>query len=244
MPNVSFIGSSAIVATNGSAPGAVTPNASTSPGDLMIFYHSGKVSGVANKNFSLSGWNLVVQSQISTILHMTVYYRIREVGDTSYTATVSGYTSGNNGESIVEWIETFRNHDATNPIGSFTSPITNFTSGLNVGPIQPPSDPTLFNENMVVVFGGRIENITGQTLLTGDNLTWNLGTRADTTLGSDTGAVTQMGVNGTGITQTVTQKTITTTGTAGYGQGQMFIINAATVGGGFDPMGMMGFYGL
>jgi hypothetical protein len=77
---------------------------------------------------------------------------------------------------------------------------------------------------MVVVFGGRFENITAQTTLSGDNLTWGQNTRNDSTLGLDAGAVTQRGENQSGVDQTITAKTITTTGTTQAGAGIMFVI--------------------
>src|SRR3990172_1516188 len=42
---VSYIGASNLIATDGTAPGAITPNASTADGDLLVFYHYSRATG-------------------------------------------------------------------------------------------------------------------------------------------------------------------------------------------------------
>jgi hypothetical protein len=238
---ISFIGASNLIATNGGAPGAITVNASTSIGDLLVFYHYGRATG-GNETVSISNWNLVYNTVVANNGHVAVYWRIRQSGDTTYTATVTNYTSGASGETILEWIETYRGIDSIYPVYGTDVGVDTWASSLTLGPIFP-SATSLENQDWVVVFAGRFENITAQTTLTGDSLTWTARTRNDSTLGSDAGAVTQTGYNNTGSAVAVSEKNVTTTGTTQVGAGTMFFLrDQAFVPS--DPFGQMGFFGL
>ena len=227
---VTFVGTSNEIATNGGAPGAITPHASTATDDLLIFYHYSRATGGNETVTPPTGFTTVFNSVTANQGLVCVAWKIRQSGDTTYTATITNHTTGTSGETVLEWIGTFRGHDPAAPLGSFTSSLSTWSSSLNVGPVSAPSSPSLADRGMVVVFGGRFENITGQTTLTGDSLTWAQGNVLNTTLGLDAAAVTQFGTNGTGTAQTVTAKTITTTGTAQAGAGRMFFINAEPTG--------------
>lgn len=224
----SYVGVSNLIATDGSAPGAITPNASTANGDLLVFYHYARATG-GNETVTLpTGFTTIFNSVTADQGLVAVGWRIKQAGDTTFTASVTNHTTGGNGESILEWIETFRGADTVSPITSYTSTLSTWASSLNLGPVLAPPTTTVANGDAVVVFAGRIENITSQTVLSGDNLTWTTQTLNDTTLGRDAGAVTQMGVNASGSNQTITAKTITTSGSAQAGAGRMFIIKKAS----------------
>lgn len=238
---ISFVGASNLIATNGSAPGAITVNASTSVGDLLIFYHYGRATG-GNETLSISNWNLIYNTVVANNGHVAVYWRIRQSGDTTYTASVTNYTSGTSGETILEWIETYSGVDSINPVYGTNVGVDSWASSLTLGAILP-SATALENQDWVVVYAGRFENITAQTTLTGDSLTWTARTRNDTNQGSDAGAVTQTGYNNTGSAVAISEKNITTTGTAQAGAGTMFFLkNQEFIMS--DPFGQMGFFGL
>ena len=222
---VSYQGVSNLIATNGGAPGAL--NIGTAQiGDLLVFYHYGRATG-GNETVSLAGFTNVFDTVTANQGHVAVKYRIKQSSDTTFTATVTNYTSGNSGETILEWIEYYRGFDATTPIVDYTASLSTWASSTNIGSIVAPASATVLDGEMAVVFGGRFENVTGQTTLSGDNLTWTARTLNNSSLGSDAGAVTQNGLNSSGSNQTITAKTITTTGTAQAGAGRMFIIKKA-----------------
>lgn len=220
----SFIGASNLIATNGSAPGAITPNASTANGDLLVFYHYSAVTGGNETVTPPAGFTSVFNSVTANRGLVAVGWRIKQAGDTTFTASVTNHSTGGGGETIVEWIETFRGTDTTNPIVNFTPSLSTWTSSLNIGPISAPTTATVTDGDMVVVFGGRFNTASGQTVLLGDSLTWATQTRNSTGSGANASAVTQTGLNASGVNQTVTAKTISTTGTAAAGGGRMFII--------------------
>lgn len=224
---VSYIGASNLIATNGGDPTAITPHASSTTGDLLVFHHYGRAAG-NDETVTISGFTNVFDSVTAGSGHVAVKYRIMQAGDTTFDASVTNYTSGNSGETILEWIETYRGFDSADPMPNFTASLSTWASSATVfGPISAPATATVHDGDMVEVFGGRFENVTAQTTLTGDNLTWAGRTRNDSSLGLDAGAVTQTGLNSSGSNQTITAKTITTTGTAEAGAGRMFIIEKA-----------------
>jgi hypothetical protein len=228
---VSFIGTSNLVQTTGAGPGVITPHASTAEGDLLLFFHYSRASGGDETvtpdtspafttifNSVTAGNGLVCAAQ-----------RIVGVGEASstYLATITNHTSGTTGESVNEWIETYRGADPTTPILDFTASLSTWASSLNLGSVAAPASPSVPVGGMAVVFAGRFENVVTQTTLTGDSLTWAQRTLNNNSSGADAGAVTQTGLNETGSAVNVTAKTITTTGTAQAGAGRMFIINPA-----------------
>jgi ribosome-associated protein YbcJ (S4-like RNA binding protein) len=222
-----YIGASNLIATNGGAPGAITAHANTLENDLLICFHYSRATG-GNETVAApvgGGWTQIFNSVTANNGLVAVFWKIRSALDTTYTFTITNHTTGNSGETVLQHIETWRGYDAATPIGSFTAALSTWASSLNLGAISAPSSTTLSPGSAVVVFGGRFENITAQTTLTGDNLTWSQSVQNNTNLGSDAGAVTQKGFNNTGSNQTITSKTITTTGTAQAGAGRMFIIN-------------------
>jgi hypothetical protein len=224
---VGFVGASNLIATNGTAPGAITPHASTVNGNLLLWFHYSRATGGNETVVFPAGWNQVFNSVTANNGLVAMAWRNRTAGDTTYTATVTNHTTGTSGETILEWIETYSGHDPVNPIVNFTASLSTWASSTTLGSIVAPASPTVHPGDMAVVFAGRFENISAQTTLTGDNLTWAQGTRNDTTQGTDAGAVTQRGLNSSGSNQTLTAKSITTTGTAQAGAGRMFIIEVA-----------------
>lgn len=224
---VSFIGESNLIATNGGAPGAITPHASSATDDLLVFFHYSRATGGNETVTPPSGFTTAFNSVTANQGLVCVAYRQYTSG--TFTATITNHTSGTSGETVLEWVETYRGHDSASPIVNFTASLSTWASSLNIGSITAPSTATVNDGDMVVVFGGRFENITGQTVLSGDNLTWANRTTNNTNLGSDAGAVTQNGLNSSGSNQTVTAKTITTTGTAQVGAGRMFVIEKASL---------------
>lgn len=223
---VSYIGASNLIATNGGAPGAITPNASTQDGDLLIFYHYSRATG-GNETVTQSSFTFAFNSVTTGKGLVAVGWRIKQAGDTTFTATITNHTSSTSGETVLEWIETYRGADATAPIVNYTAALSNWATSLNLGPIAAPATTTINDGDMAVVFGGRFENITAQTLLTGDSLTWATRTLNNSALGTDAAAVTQNGLNSSGVDRTITAKTITTTGTTQVGAGRMFVIEKA-----------------
>lgn len=223
---VSYIGASNLIATNGGNPTAITAHANTQTGDLLLAFHYSRATGGNETVAAPAGnnWNTLFNSVTANNGLVAVFWKIREVGDTTYTFTVTNHTSGTSGETILEWIETYRGHNPAVPISNYTAALSTWASSLDVGSISAPATATVNDGDMVVVFGGRFENITAQTTLTGDSLTWAQNTLNNTNLGSDAGAITQSGLNSSGSDQTVTAKTITTTGTAQAGAGRMLII--------------------
>src|SRR6478609_7357669 len=224
---VSFIGVSNLIATNGAVPGAITPHASTANGDLQIFFHYSRATG-GNETVTIpSGFTSLFNGLVANNGLLAVGWRIRVGGDTTFTATITNHTSSTTGETVLEWIETYRGTHATTPIANVTASLSTWVSSLTMGSIAAPSSATVNDGDMVVVFAGRFENITAQTVLTGHSFTWTNRTLNDTTLGTDAAAVTQNGLNASGADQTVTAKSITTTGTAAAGAGIMFVIETA-----------------
>ncbi|MFA6096807.1 MAG: IPT/TIG domain-containing protein [Candidatus Paceibacterota bacterium] len=219
-----YIGNSNIIYTNGGAPGAITPNASTSDGDLLVFYHYSRATG-GNETVNLpAGFTPVFSSVTVSRGLVAVGWRMKQAGDGTFQASITNHTAGNSGETVIEFIQTYRGTDTINPIVNYTASLSNWASSLNIGPIAAPAIATVNDGDMAVVFGGRFENITGQTVLSGNSLTWAVRTTANTNLGTDAGAVVQTGLNSSGASQTITAKTITTTGTTQAGAGRMFII--------------------
>src|SRR3989338_2780267 len=168
----SYIGNSNLIATNGTAPGAITPHASTANGDLMVFFHYSRATG-GNETVTLpTGFNSVFNSVTANQGLVAVGWNVKDAGDPgTFTATVTNHTTGNSGETILEWISTYRGTDTTNPIVNFTASLSTWTSSLNIGPISAPATATVNDGDMAVVFGGRFENISAQTTLTGDIFT-------------------------------------------------------------------------
>lgn len=243
---VSYVGVSNLIATDGSAPGAITANASTQVGDLLIFYHYSRATG-GNETVTVpAGFTTVVNIVLTSFGLVAVAYKERESGDTTYTATITNHTSGNAGETVLEFIETYRGHDSTTTVTS-GSTVSIWPSSVTLGPspdqIIAPTTNTVEPGDMAIVFAGRFENITSQTTLTGDNLTWTARTLNNTNLGSDAACVTQNGLNDTSTNQLITDKSITTTGTAQAGAGTIFIIKQSPYTP-VDPFGSMGIFGL
>jgi hypothetical protein len=243
---VSYIGVSNLIATNGGAPGAITVNASTQIGDLLVFYHYSRATG-GNETVTVpSNFTTVVNTVIANFGLVAVAYKERASGDTTYTATITNHTTGTSGETVLEFIETYRGHDLANAVSSGAS-VSNWASSLTLGPvgeqILAPTTDTVEPGDMAIVFAGRFENITAQTTLTGDNLTWNARTLNNTTLGLDAACVTQNGLNNTSSNQTITDKSVTTTGTAQAGAGTIFIIKQSAFTP-LDPFGQQGIFGL
>jgi len=209
------------MATNGGAPTAITPHASTAVGDLMVWYSYNRITTVGSQFITFpTGW-LVVRRHRDANGLITMAVKFRKTGETTYTSTAAGLASGNSGDSLLQWIETFSGALGVQWIGSGG---TTWASSLNYGPIAAVASASIPVGGIYVVFGGRMENVTAQTLLTGDGLTWSLGVTADTTLGSDASAVTQRGLNGTAAAVSPTSKTITSTGTAQVGKGLSFVV--------------------
>ncbi|HLD61930.1 MAG TPA: hypothetical protein VI998_03065 [Patescibacteria group bacterium] len=222
-----YIGNSNIIYTNGGTPGVITPNASTINGDLLVFYHYSRATG-GNETVTLpTGFTSVFNSVTANRGLVAVGWRIKQTGDSTFQASVTNHTSSTSGETIVEFIQTYRGTDATNPIIDYTASLSNWVTSLNIGPISAPASATVTDGDMAAIFGGKFENVTGQTVLSGDSLTWAVRTTFNTTLGSDAGGIVQTGLNASGSDKTVTAKTVTATGTTQVGAGRMFIIKKA-----------------
>ena len=220
---VSYIGSAAGTPTNGSAPGAITPHASTQTGDLIIFYHFSKINTNGTQSVTLpTGFTSIYNNRDANGL-IACGWKIRQAGDTSYQATVANHTSGTSGDSIVEFVETWRGTHTTAPIGAVGSGFTNGTAALTVGPITVPAG-TIAIGNAIKFFWGKEENTSSQTLLTGDSLTWATGGLNDTTAGADASCGSQHGINASAGAVTPTNKTITTAGTTATSRAVSFTI--------------------
>lgn len=222
---VSFVGFSTVTTTIGNQ--THTPHASTATDDLVIFFHYTTPDTGTEAVTPPTGFTPIFNAINTSFGLIAAAWRIRQAGDTTYASTVANHTTGTSGDSMLEWLETYRGHDAATPIGSVTAANTTWASSLNIGPINPPAATSLDVDNMLVVFGGRMENVTSQTTLTTLGLTWEPGPFGSTNTGRDAGSVTQHGLNATAGAVTVTAQTITTAGTAQAGAGRMFIINAA-----------------
>ncbi len=220
---ISRVGHSTVIDTNGGAPGAITPHASTATGDLLLFFHFSKINTVGSQTVTIpTGFTSLVNARTANGL-IAIGWKFRVGGETTYQATIAGHTTGNSGDSVLEWIESYRGAHATTPVLA-TGTATDLASSLNMGSIPVPASTDVPVGGAIIFFGGREENVTGQTTLTGDGLTWAQGQRGDTTLGADAGAVTQWGLNGSASPITPTAKTITTTGTAATGLGVSLIL--------------------
>jgi hypothetical protein len=224
-----FVGSGTVVATNGSLPGAVSVFSNTNAEtDLLLWFVYGRADGGDESVAFPAGWNQITGSPFVAAAGglLAVAWRIRAAGDTTYTlSSVTNFTSATGGETILTWIETWTDFNRTTPVSSVVSSMSTWASSTTLGPVASTGMSTVPNGGAVVVFAGRKENVSTQTTLTGDGLRWGPGTRGDSTLGADAGAVTQWGENETGSAVTMTSKSITTTGTAQVGGGIMFVIN-------------------
>lgn len=108
---ISYIGVSNLIATNGSAPAAITPAAATAVNDLLLFFHYSRcdsVGGTSERVTVPNGFTEIVNAPFQSFGLICVGWRIRQTGDTSYTSTVTGHTSGTTGDTILQWIETYR----------------------------------------------------------------------------------------------------------------------------------------
>src|SRR3989344_3124110 len=139
-----YIGNSNIIYTNGGTPGVITPNASTINGDLLVFYHYSRATG-GNETVTLpTGFTSVFNSVTANRGLVAVGWRIKQTGDSTFQASVTNHTSSTSGETIVEFIQTYRGTDATNPIIDYTASLSNWVTSLNIGPISAPgSDKTV-----------------------------------------------------------------------------------------------------
>lgn len=226
--------------TDGSAPGVIWPHANSATGDLGIWLVHVRGTG-GNESFAWpSGWTEVFQSS-TTSGTMGMAWRIRQAGDTTYTlGTLTNVATGTSGETITTTILWFRGFNASTPIGSYTASLSTWTTSVSFGPIVAPSNTSLPNGDAVVIWGGKHDNTTGSTLTSGQNLTWtkvlsNAG-EFNTNSGADAGGVIQIGLNGSGSTQTLVDKTITATGTTQIGCGRQFVVQAALPVGSFPPI--------
>ena len=209
------IGDSSPITTNGVAPGAITPHASTATGDLLIWYHFSKINTNSTQSVTPpTGFTTIFNSR-SAVGLIAAAWKFRAGGETTYTATIANHVSGNSGDAICEFIETWRGTDDYAPISVGGFPIaTDAVSDLTVAATSSNSQVQVPTDGVWIIMGGREENTTAQTTLSGDGLTWTADMLIDTTLGSDASLVTQYGVNTTGSPVTVTPKTITVTGTS------------------------------
>ena len=223
---VSRIGTANGTGTNGSAPGAITPHASTAVGDLLLFVHFSKINTNGTQAVTLpAGFTSIANNRTANGL-LAVGWRIRQSGDTTHQATVSGHTTGTSGDSIVEFIETWRDASRTAPIGNVGTMLDQGTSALTVGAIAVPAG-TVPVGGALFVCAGREENTTSQTVLSGDSLTWSTGGLNDTTAGADASVISQAGINATAGAVTPTNKTITVAGTSTTARAVMFVIAPA-----------------
>jgi hypothetical protein len=101
---VGFVGASNLIATNGTAPGAITPHASTVNGNLLLWFHYSRATGGNETVVFPAGWNQVFNSVTANNGLVAMAWRNRTAGDTTYTATVTNHTTGTSGETILEWI--------------------------------------------------------------------------------------------------------------------------------------------
>ena len=223
---IMFAGVSNYLGTNGSAPYALTPNHHTRAGDLLIFYHYSRATG-GNETVTIpTGFTSIANSLSANNGLIATGYRYFQAGDTTFTATITNHTSGTTGETVVEWIETYRATAASNPIGSVTASLSTWaTSSTTAGPISPPADATLPAGAQVVVFGGRFDDAGTRATLTGDNLTWAARGSIAATSGNDAGGFVQTGLNESGTSQTITSKTFTlSSASTATGAGWMFTV--------------------
>ena len=225
--------------TSGVAPVASVVHSSTLTGDLLVWLvHIRSIEGTESFAWP-AGWTEVFQST-STSGTLGMAWRIRQSGDTDYTlGALTNVTSGASGETITMTIMTWRGHNASAPIGSFTAALSTWATSQSFGPIVAPSNTSLPNGDAVVVWGAKSENVTGSTVTSGQNLTWTKITSAagefNTTSGSDAGWCLQIGANASGSAQTLVDKTITATGTTQIGCGRQFVVQAALPVGSFPP---------
>lgn len=231
-PDISFVGLSNVVKTNGGAPTAITPHASTATGDLMIFYHYSAVDG-GNETVTIpTGFTPICNFVSAGNGLIACGYRIKQGGDTTFTASITNHTSGTGGESVIEFIETYRGHDASTPIVEPSTSISALSaSTTNLGTISPNGCDSVVAGGMLVVFAGRHDDLNSvtQTTLSGNSLTWVARTVDDTTSGADAAVFTQNGFNFSGADQVPSGKTITGfgTSTSATGAGLMFVIQKA-----------------
>jgi hypothetical protein len=224
-------------------PGALTPFSLTVTGDLLLWFHYSNVDTGTETVTPPTGFTPIFNALDVGNGLLALAWRIRQAGDTTYTASVTNHATGTSGDSCLEWVETWNDVDMVNPVNDVSAALSAWASSLTLGPISASGLNQVPPGGVVIVYGGRIENITGQTLLTGDGLSWwgpdasQHDIRGDTTTGRDAGAVRQYGINNTESPITLTDKSITTTGTAQAGAGFMVILNppAAGVVGGIWP---------
>ena len=219
--------------TNGSAPSAITVHSSTATDDLLVWLvHIRPDAGGGDESFAWpSGWNEVFQSAHARGV-MGMAWRIRASGDTTYTlGTLTNVASGASGETVSTTIMTWRGHNTSTPIGSYTGTLSTWASSQSFGPIVAPSSTSLPNGDAVVVWGGKSDNSTGSTLTSGQSLTWSKVLSAagefNTQQGADAAWCLQIGLNESGSAQTMVDKTITATGTTQIGCGRQFVVQAA-----------------
>jgi len=208
---VQYVGACASpVTTNGSNPTALTPNAATKVGDLLLFIHFSGATG-GNETCALTGFTAIANSVDATYRLLYVAYRFRQSGDTTYTATVTNHTSNaTTGEAITENLYTFSGVDRV-LYGDVGVVATAATSTTAWGTYAPPTNSTVPPGGMVVLAIGRSANQANNPSASGDSLTWTAGVRVTTTLGADACHGMIRGYNGTAANQTLTNKSPTAT---------------------------------
>lgn len=210
-------------ATNGGTPGAFTFTGAQ-PGDLKLYFFYGRAAG-GNETVTWDASFVDVFNSVTAGSGLwAVAQRVHQAGDSDLTPAIANFTSG---ETILFAGMLMRGAYGAAPIGSYTASLSTWTSSTTLGSIVAPSSATLAPGDAVIVAGARFENVTGITTLTGDNLTWvqpHVASAFNSTSGSDAGGSIQIGYNRTPVNQTITDKSISTTGTTQVGSGRMFTV--------------------
>ncbi|MCI0430771.1 MAG: hypothetical protein L0210_09565 [Rhodospirillales bacterium] len=207
-------------ATNGSAPAPGLPSG-LAAGDVMVcvFYSREATDGTVSIS---AGWTQIVNDRTAGGL-LGAWFRVFQAGDAAPTFTLGGHATGNSGDTAIAQIAAWRGCDQSDPL-DITGTISTNASAQNIGAI---AGITLAANDAVIVVGGKRDDWTSVTALSGDSLTWAEIGEPDTTSGADAGLVWDYAIDG-GSGTTVTSKTFTVTGgAAADGKGVMFSLNVA-----------------
>jgi hypothetical protein len=226
-------GISAVVETNGADPGAITLPTGTSPGDLIIFYFYSAITGADETVTLPTGFTQIYQDRSTNNGLLVAGYKWAVSGEANPDASITNHTSGNSGETVLCFVETWNGVNPSAPIGDIaTSASTWAASTTNAGPIAATGITSVPSGGVLVVHAGRHDDLASiaQTTLSGDSLTWAGSGVFESVLGADAAIFTQYGRNATADALTsFTSKTITGFGTSdsATGIGRMFVLNPA-----------------
>lgn len=214
--NITYVGVGSLATANGVTPTPTNP-AGITPGDVKvaIFYGREVTDGTVAPAGSWAGAASVeLYNERSAGGLLGVWYQI-DAGEVAPTFTLGNFAAG---DDCIAFVFALRSVDPSNVIDALGAIFTN-TAAVDIGPIP---GILLGRKACLVVVGGKIDDWTSVTDLSGDGLTWNEIGEPDSTDGNDAGLVAAYAIN-PGLEVLVSAKTFDVVGGSSVaGKGVMF----------------------